>query len=502
MKIEKNFIPYLITALLLIVLQSNAQQIFYYGKLSYDQAVDISLHNSHNIKQVDFLKKENQEEAKAAKALRLPNVGIAAGYFLMSDDIHLDLTPVRDAITPLYGTLSSYGNFSGVGNLSDAASTQVVRGQLKQGLQQVQAAEWDQTIQKKAFGTVAATAMWPIYTGGKIIAANKAAGIKEKEADELLRQKSGELMSELAERYFGLCLAQQAVKVRQDVFNGMENHLNDAVKVEKQALIAHADVLNAQVYHAQAERELSKAKHTVYIMNQALVNTLAINENVNIIPASELFYLDSIESVDYFKANAIKNNPLLQQVQTKKDLAFQGYKAEQADRFPTVAMQGTYNIANIDLSPYIPRWMVGVGAKWTLFEGASRDKKIKAASYKIDQVKEVEQKAQSDIATVIDKLYNELQMYREQLAELTTAKKYAEEYVRVREKAFHEEMTNATEVVDARLALSKVRIERLEAMYGFDKTLSQILQYAGISEQFSSYQNKQGVITESYQSKN
>ena len=82
------------------------------------------------------------------------------------------------------------------------------------------------------------------------------------------------------------------------------------------------------------------------------------------------------------------------------------------------------------------------------------------------------------------------------------AEKYAEEYVRVREKAFHEEMTNATEVVDARLALSKVRIERLEAMYGFDKTLSQILQYAGISEQFSSYQNKQGVITESYQSKN
>ena len=502
MKFEKRLIPLLTTALLLIGQQSNAQQISSDGKLSFDQAVDMALRNSHNIKQVDFLKKENQEETKAAKALRLPTVGITAGYFLMSDDIHLDLTPVRDAITPLYSTLSSYGNFSGVGNLSDAASTQIVRGQLKQGLQQVQTAEWDQTIQKKAFGTIAATAMLPIYTGGKINAANKAAGIKEKEADELLQQKRGELMSELAERYFGLCLAQQAVKVRQDVLNGMQDHLNDAIKVEKQGLIAHADVLNAQVYHAQAERELNKAKHTAFIINQALVNTLAINENPTIIPANELFYLDSIEPVNYFKSNALKNNPLLQQVQTKKELSIEGYNAEKSNRLPTVALQGTYNLANIDLSPYLPIWMVGVGAKWTLFDGASRDKKIKAASYKTDQVKEVQQKAQSDIATMIDKLYNELEMYREQLAELTTAKKYAEEYLRVREKAFHEEMTNATDVVDARLALAKVRIERLEAMYGFDKTLSQMLQYAGIPEQFSSYQNKQGVITESYQSKN
>jgi len=502
MKVERLLIPVTFGILMFSGYQLKAQQISSDGKLSFDQAVDIALRNSHNMKQVDFLKKENQEETKAAKALRLPNVGITAGYFLMSDDIHLDLSPVRDAITPLYSTLSNYGSFSGVGNLSDAASTQVVRGQLKQGLQQVQTAEWDQTIQKKAFGTIAATAVLPIYTGGKINAANKAAGIKEKEAEELLQQKRGELMSELAERYFGLCLAQQAVKVRQDVLNGMQNHLNDAIKVEKQGLIAHADVLNAQVYHAQAERELNKAKHTAFIINQALVNTLAISENANIIPANELFYLDSIEPVNYFKSNALKNNPLLQQVQTKKELSIEGYNAEKSNRLPTVALQGTYNLANIDLSPYLPTWMVGVGAKWTLFDGASRDKKIKAASYKTDQVKEVQQKAQSDIATVIDKLYNELEMYREQLAELTTAKKYAEEYLRVREKAFHEEMTNATDVVDARLALSKVRIERLEAMYGFDKTLSQMLQYAGIPEQFSFYQNKPAVITESYQSKN
>ena len=498
MKAEKRLIPLALFLLMLCDYHSKAQSLPADEKLSFDQAMGMALSNSHVIKQVDYLKKERSQETQAAKSLRLPTVGITGSYLLMSDDIKLDLTPVRDAITPLYSALSTYGNFSGVGSYSDAMSTQIVRDQLKQGLQTVQSAEWDKMIQKKLFGTVAATAQWPIYTGGKIKAANNVATINEKEANEELLQKNGELISELADRYFGLCLAQQAVKVRQDVVNGMEKHLQDALKMENQGLIAHADVLNAQVYHSESERELSKAKHTASILNQALINTLALKEDANVIPTTELFYLDTIEPVEYFKTEALKNNPLLQQVQTKKELAQQGVNAAKADLYPTVAMQGMYNFANIDYSPYMPTWMVGVGMKWTLFDGYSRSSKIKAASFKTDQVKEAEQKATADISTIIEKLYKELDMYHEQLAELTTAKKFAEEYLRVREKSFHEDMANATEVVDARLALSKVRIERLEAMYGYDRTLAVILQYAGHPAEYSSYQKRIGVITESY----
>jgi outer membrane protein TolC len=501
MKAKKGMISLVFILYLLNGNHIAAQSIPPDGLLSFDQATDIALRNSHSIKQAAFLKKENQEETKAAKGLRSPNIGLTAGYFLLSDDIHLDLTPVKNAITPLYSALSNYGNFSGVANYPDAVSTQLVRGQLQQGLATIEKTSWDEMIQKKAFGLVSANAMWPIYTGGKINAANAAAGIKEKEADEVMRQKSGELMSELAERYFGLCLAQQAVKVRQEVFDGVDKHLNDALKIEKQGLIAHAEVLNAQVHHAEAARELSKAKHTAEILNEALKNTLALSDATNIHPATELFYLDMIEPVDYFKTMAHSNNPLLQQVQTKKELSIEGYKAELSNRYPSIAMQGSYNILDNNYSPYLPKWMVGVGAKWTLFDGASRDKKIKAASFKTDQVKEAEKKAGDDISTVIDKLYKELQMYHEQLQELATAHQFADEYLRVREKAFLEEMSNETEVVDARLALSKVKIERLEAMYGYDKTLAQLLQYAGIPEQFSAYQKKPGVITESYETK-
>jgi outer membrane protein TolC len=480
-------------------------------KMTFEQAWQTTTQNSHVIKQTEYLQKEKDEAAKASKGLYLPKVGITASYMIMSDNLTLDLSPVRDAITPLYGALSRYGNFSGVPNpdpatnqvlpiLPDNMSTQAVRSQLASGLTQIQNAEWDKMIQKKEFGVVAATFQWPLFVGGKIGVANKVSKIEQNEVKEVTRQKQGELMTELVERYYGLCLANKAVSVRMEVYKGMEQHLSDAEKMQKQGLIANAEVLHAKVYHAQAERDLSKANRTAATINQALNNTLAIKGDSVIEPVSELFYLDTIESIDYFKKMAAEKNPMLLQVDGKRQLVKQSYNAEKADLFPAVALQGMYDIVNKDLSPYAPDWTIGIGLKWTLFDGTARYRKIRAAHFKSEQVEEIHEKAKSDVSSMLDKLYNELNMYHEQLKELETAKTFAEEYLRIREKAFHEEMSNATEVVDANLALASVRIERLQAMYGYDLTLAKLLQYAGISDEFNAYRQRKGIKTESYKS--
>ena len=478
-------------------------------KLTFEQAWELASKRSHVMKQAQYLQQEKDQAAKASKGLYLPKVGIVASYMVMSDNLTLDLTPVKDAITPLYGALSKYGVFSGVPNpdpntnkvlpiLSDNLSTQAVRGQLASGLTQIQSTNWDEMIQKKQFGVVGANFQWPIFVGGKIGVANKVSKIEQAEAMEVTRQKEGELMSELVERYYGLCLANQALHVRMDVYKGMNQHLSDAQKMQKQGLIANAEVLHAKVYNAQAERELSKAKRTATVINAALNNTLASESDSTLVPVSELFYLDTIEGIDYFEKAAHQKNPLLMQVESKRQLVHQSLKAERADYFPAIALTGMYDIVNKDLSPYMPDWTVGVGMKWTLFDGTARYRKVKAARFKADQVEEINEKAYADVTTMVDKLYNELNMYHEQLTELESAKNFAEEYLRVREKAFHEEMSNATEVVDANLALASVRIERLQAMYNYDLTLARLLQFSGIPEEFNTYRHRNGAKTESY----
>ena len=91
-----------------------------------------------------------------------------------------------------------------------------------------------------------------------------------------------------------------------------------------------------------------------------------------------------------------------------------------------------------------------------------------------------------------------MSMYAEQLKMLNDAADFTNEYYRARNKAFAEGMATATQVADANLAVAKVKIDRLQAMYGYDVALSKLLHYAGIAEQFTLYQQRSDAVTGSY----
>ena len=466
--------------------------------LTFEEALGITLQNNHLIKQYNHKSLQMEQEMKAARSLHLPRFSISASYIYMSDNLELDLTPVRDAISPLYSILGHYGKFGGVPNpdpntngampfLPDDVSTSVIRGKMLEGLDAVNNAEWIKTIQDKKFGMVNAGFVMPLYMGGKINAANKAAKIKLEESEIQTIQKSFELTGELVERYFGLILAHQAVKVRQEVKTGMEKHYDDAQKLAQQGMIAQVEVLNARVYFADADRELKKSNRQVEILNEAVLNTVAGDGNTTINPLSELFYLEKIEPLGFYKQMALENSPLLGQVNKKKELAQQGVKVEQSAFLPTIAATGTYDLVNKDLSPYLPDYMVGVGLQWSLFDGNARNRKVKAAKFQQLQAEDFYADAESGINSAITKYYEELQMQLEQINELDAAMAFTLEYSRAREKAFTEGMATTTQVSDANLAVAKTKIERLQAIYAWDVALSKLLYYSGMSDQFVSY---------------
>ncbi len=466
--------------------------------LTFEEALSLSLHNNHLIKQYNNKSLQLEQEVKAAKGLHLPRISLSASYVYMADNLELDLTPVRDAISPLYSALGNYGKFGGIPNpdpktsgampyLPDDVSTAVIRAKMLQGLESVNNADWITTIQEKKFGMVNAGFVMPIYTGGKINAANSAAQIKYEASEIETIQKSHELTSELIERYFGLILANQAVKVRQEVKAGMQKHFDDAEKLAQQGMIAQVEVLNAKVYYADADRELKKSDRQVEILNEAVLNTVAETDNSRINPLSELFYIENIESLDFYKQKALENSPLLGQVNKKKELAQQGIKVEQSAYLPTIAATGTYDIVNKDLSPFLPDYMIGVGLQWSLFDGNARSRKVKAARFQAMQADDFYTKAESDINSAITKYYQELHMYLEQITELDASMDFTTEYSRAREKAFSEGMATATQVSDANLAVAKAKIERLQAIYAWDVALSKLLYYSGMSDKFASY---------------
>lgn len=488
----------IITLLFVVVsiVSSNAQPNFL--PLTFEEAMAVMLEQNPAMKQAKQQIIQKEYELKAKRGLYMPLVSLSANAVSMSEMLHLDLTPVKDAITPLYNTLGNYGVFSGVPNpdpatnqalpvLPDGMSTTAVREKLLQGGSEIAGADWNQVIQEKSFATVSADIMWPIFTGGKIKGANDAAKIDVSISHEELRQTQGNLLTELASRYYGLALGIQVLDVRKQMLQAVNNHYTNAQKLFDNGMIAKVELLHAKVAYNEAERELKQAGRNIEIIRAGLDATLAFDSAVQVLPASSLFINTELSEISYWVEKAYSENPQLKQIEGKRELINIKNKVDKGSYLPSVAMIGTYNLADKNLSPYMPDWLVGVGMKWTVFEGFGRNNKIRAGETMESQVHFAEQKAQADLKAYLTKLFEELQMQMEQKTELEGTLELAEEYAASTEKAFNEGFANSTAVVDAFTKVAQVKAMRLKVLYDYDVTLAQLLQTAGVPEQYINF---------------
>ena len=292
-------------------------------------------------------------------------------------------------------------------------------------------------------------------------------------------------MSELVERYFGYTLASHVVEVRRQVLDGVKKHLSDARALEQNGMIASSERLYVEFKVSEAERDLQNAIMQLETIKSALCNTLG--QQTESRPVTAMFILEQIEGIDYYQQLAEEYNPLLNQVGLKKELAKQNVRLQRADFYPQVVAMGGGTFYNYQVSKLIPRWAVGVGVNFKIFNGLNREYKYSAARQTVRRVGELQNKAGQDIAVLIEKLYNQLLNYRNQMASIDSSLAFAEEYLRMKNAAFLEGMSSSSDLIDAELNLAGVRAERLQAAYKFDLALARLLEAAGISEEFADY---------------
>ena len=476
--------------------------------LTFEEAMRIMTEKNPGLQQAKQRINQREYELKAKRGLYMPQLSLSANAVSMSDMLHLDLTPVKDAITPLYSTLGNYGVFSSVPNpdpatnttvpvLPDNLSTAAVREKLLGAGNEIENANWDQVIQKKNFATVSADVMWPLFTGGKIKGANDAANTELSISREKLRQTQGVLLTELATRYYGLTLGMQVLKVRKQMYDAAAQHYTDAQKLFDNGMIAKVELLHAKVSRNEAERELKEAERNIEIIRSGLDATLSFDTTVTVLPVSHLFVNKELSDVSYWITKAYNENPQIKQIEDKRALLNIKNKIDKGNYMPTVAMLGTYNLAEKNLSPYVPDWMVGVGLRWSLFEGLGRHNTLKAGKTMEQQVNFAEQKAHADLKAYLTKLYEELQMQMEQKSELESTLELAEEYSESTQKAFKEGLATSTSVVEAYTKVAQVKALRLKVFYDYDVTLAKLLQTTGVPEQYSAFCTGDNTIVES-----
>ncbi|WP_226685302.1 TolC family protein [Shewanella indica] len=425
----------------------------------------------------DKLAAEGQEvsraeaQQEAGRDLNLPSLNINGSYTRLEKPIELDLSDLNPlasmdpaTLPPAIGGI--IGSLPGSLFVTPFTEQDVFRASLQ--------------------------AMWPIYTGGQISAAQgiQAAQVAEKKQQlELARR---ELFTTLVDRYYAVTVTQALVQTQAQLVASLEKHYSHAEKLEQQGQIARVERLNAQVALDQAKVDLGSAKRR---HEMALIALSRLLHQTDIATKSPLFMVPNSPSLPQLTELTLKQHPALRLLEAKETQAQGLVDMEKGKYFPTVFLYGNYTLYEDDslFSKVEPDWMVGVGVKVPLLSRDGRSGKVQAAKSALLQARYTKAQTRQDLSLLVDQSYRQLLQAEEEVNALNSSLALAEENLKLRELAFNQGLSTSIDRVDAELKLSAVRTKQLAAQYRYVQAYARLMAVSGQLDEFIGRSDKQEI---------
>lgn len=435
-------------------------QTAYSAPISFQQAWELLKQNNNSLA-AERANVERYEHLKNSKGnLNLPSISVGANFTRLDNDVTLSGQQIMESTgqtVPLPAAL-----LSSIGSITS-------------------------TVTERDIFSSSIRAVWPIFTGGRISAAQDAAIGKKEEAQSQLAMETQARYEDLAKYYYSVVLAQQVLETRSSVEAGLTKHRDNALKLEQQGQIAHVERLQAEASLDKAAVERKKAQKDLDIAQNALTEILGQTTLVE--PDGELFVNQSLPSMDAFVEQTLNTYPGLDLLDAKEKQASSLINAEKGKYYPEVYLYGDYSLYEDDslASQMKPDWLVGIGVSVPLIENTGRSDQIKAAHSAISQVKYLKAQARQDLQVLVKKTYLEAEQALEEVTGLNSSLNLAQENLKLRQKAFTQGLSTSLDVVDAELYLASVKTQQYVASFNYLISLNKLLALTSEMDTFDNY---------------
>lgn len=330
------------------------------------------------------------------------------------------------------------------------------------------------------------TATLPLYTGGLIAGTRAGARAQLDQAHAEQKSAADKALLQLVQAYYGQQLAEQALAVRRDVLAGLDRHLADALKLEREQFISRAQRLQAQVARDDAARGFAQAAADLATANAVLAGLLRAPQGVR--PTTPLFVNPQpLEPLETYKAAALDAHPDLARLRALEAQAQAGIAIEKSKQRPTIAGFGQYNLDRRDSLLTDPDWSFGISLRYKIASGTGRSQAVEAARQAARQAEAGLREARVQIEIGVAKAWSEADAARARFLLLASARDSAGENLRLQRLSYREQQATSLDVIDAELGMGSVRVQRAQAAYDYVLALARLLELSGRIAQMPGY---------------
>ncbi|WP_154647954.1 TolC family protein [Pedobacter arcticus] len=319
---------------------------------------------------------------------------------------------------------------------------------------------------------------WVLFSGFEVSNAIKASKYKEASLSYLGIAEKDKIALKIMETYDQLALAyasEQAINTSKNYLTEQEHYVKKAIENGLATPISRKKIELAQQQLASKELEFNHNKTLlIELLHQLTGET---RENLTMLrPQLQSFSTTSLPNTD--KRNEIKALEQAEQASLYKS------KMEKSNFIPKVALKGHYEFIEDDLSLLDPKWFVGVGIKWNLFDGFQsklKSKKSLAESQKYrEQIEEAEEMISLSIVKAQLNYESSLQNTKIVQKEIDLAKATYD----MVNKQFKNNLSSINDVLDALSDLEKANFKLQESFFGQRRALTDLLYANGTLTSF------------------
>lgn len=315
---------------------------------------------------------------------------------------------------------------------------------------------------------------WVLFSGFEASNAIKASKHKESSLNYLGMAEKDKVALKVIETYDKLALVYASEKV----INTSEQYLNEQEHFVKKAIENGLATPISRKKIELAKQQLAgkrlEFEHNKTLLIEALYQlTGESRNNLRLLrPQLESFSFESISNTE--KRNEIKALEEAEQATIYKS------KMEQSHFIPKVALKGHYEFIEEYLSLLDPKWYVGVGIQWNIFDGnqsrlKSKKSKLESQIYR-ERIEEAEEMIDLSIVKAEQTYQSTLQNSKivEKEIELAT-----DTYEMVN-RQYKNDLASINDVLDALTDLEKANFKLQESFFDQRRAVTELLHAKGV----------------------
>jgi outer membrane protein TolC len=308
---------------------------------------------------------------------------------------------------------------------------------------------------------------WQLYNGGRTDRQIDQAKEGVLVSDLGIQKAKQQLKLDVTTAYFNVLQAQNMVNVNQETVDNFKQHLTSVEEKLKVGVVAKSDVLRSEVELANAEQNLIKAENSYSVAVATLLNIMDRTSETVVVLKDDFGYEKSTVTLEDSLALARKNRPDIAQADASVRIAERGVAIAESGNSPTVSLSASKGW-NDSVMPDNGNWSAGVSANWNIFDAGLTKSKVRQADASLIKAKEQAKQVNDSAALEVRQAYLNMLEGEKRIETTDVASQKAQEDMTIAKEKYRAGVGTNLDVIDAQLALTQARTNRIQALYDFN----------------------------------